>query len=107
MKFCLLEGLYRAERYPVVMGLHHDHLAHPLFEPEHPHQGLDNMVHGVHVVIMQKDPVAWYGCGLPISGRFGARPCHGQNGQLSLLIRRGTDLINTIPFLGSPSTSPP
>ena len=87
MKLCLLEGLDGAERYPVVMGLHHDPLAHLLLEPEHLHQCLDNMVHGVHVIIMQQDPVPGYARGLPFSGRFGTRSwsCHGQNVQWSLL----------------------
>jgi len=66
MELRLLEGFYCAERYPLVMRFHHDYFANLLFKLEHSHEDLDNMFHGVHVVIMQEDLVPRYGRGLQI-----------------------------------------
>lgn len=55
MQFGLFQRLDRAQRDSNPVRFQHDSLALCVIEPEHLHENLDDVLHGVHIIIMQKD----------------------------------------------------
>jgi hypothetical protein len=55
VKFSLLERFDCTKRYAVMMGFHHDALAHRPRERKHVHERIHYMLHGVPVVIVEED----------------------------------------------------
>jgi hypothetical protein len=54
VKLCLFQRLQGTERHSLSVRFHHNLFASCPVESEHPHQRPDNMLHVVHVIVVQK-----------------------------------------------------
>jgi len=64
MQFCLLEGFYAADSQSISVGFHHDLFTYISFELEYLHEHFDDMLHGIHVIVMENDLVERDMCSL-------------------------------------------
>jgi len=61
MELCLLKGLYTAQCQSMAVGFQHDIFTPASVELKYPHERIDHVLHGIYIVVMEKDLVERYG----------------------------------------------